>query len=364
MINIKDIYNFLNELAPFDYTDKFDNTGLLIGDFNEKVTKILLSLDITNDVIDEAINRDFNLIISHHPVIFNPLKRINNENPAYKLARHHKNVIAIHTNLDMVNGGISDIMAELLGLNNTSEVLEPIYKNPYKQVVVFVPKESINEVYGAMASAGAGEIGNYKGCSFSVYGEGSFQPSQGANPYIGSVGNLEKVKEARLEMLVTPLKLNAVIKAMLNTHPYEIPSYQILENHALSEEVGYGRVCEIEDEVDAKSLAEKVKDAYNCSIVRYVDGGKPIKRIAVSSGSGGGNYELAYRKGIDAYITGDIKHDQWIGAKNLGLTLIDGGHFHTENIVIDYLQKKIKERFPSIDVEIAEHNLDVVKYIV
>lgn len=364
MITVKDIYDYLNELAPFAFTDKFDNTGLLIGDFNEEITKILLALDITSDITDEALNRDFDLIISHHPVIFNPIKRLDNDNPACRLVRYLINAIALHTNLDMANGGISDIMAELLGLENTGEILEPVHKNPYKQVVVFVPKENVNKVYDAMTKAGAGEIGYYKGCSFSVNGEGCFQPIKGANPHKGAVGKLEKVEEVRLEMLVSPSKLKAVIKAMVDAHPYEEPAYQILDNHAIYEEIGYGRICELEEEIDAKTLAEKVKQAYNCSVVRYVDGEKPIKRVALCSGSGGGNYELAYQKGVDAYITGDIKHDQWIGANNLGLTLIDGGHFHTENIVLQYLQKKIKKRFPSIKVEIAKFNFDVVKYIV
>lgn len=364
MIKVREVYDFLNELAPFVYTDKFDNTGLLVGDFNDNVNKILLALDITNAVIDEALNKDFGLIISHHPIIFNPIKRMDSNNPVYKLVRNFKNAIAVHTNLDMANGGVSDIMAELLCLKNTEEVLETAYKNPYKQVVVFVPKDNVNEVYNAMTNAGAGEQGSYRGCSFSVDGEGVFQPIQGANPHIGTVGKLEKVNEVRLEMLVKPSKLNAVIKAMLNAHPYEEPAYQILDNHALYEEIGYGRICEVEDEIDARALAEKVKKAYNCSVVRYVDGGKPVKRIAVCSGSGGGLYELAHQKGVDAYITGDIKHSQWIGANNLGLTLIDGGHFHTENIILKYLQRKIKERFPTIEVEIAEFNFDVVKYIV
>lgn len=364
MVNIREIYNFIDKLAPFSYTDKFDNTGLLVGDYEKNVSRILLALDITNDVADEANERNCDLVVSHHPIIFHPLKRLDSGNPVYRLASKGISAICAHTNLDMAENGVSDRMADLLGLEGEREVFETIYSKPYLQVVVFVPVDNADEVYKAMSAAGAGELGNYKGCAFGSNGNGRFMPMDGANPYIGEVGKIESTDETRLEMLVKPSRLGGVLKAMAEAHPYEEPAYQVIENHAVYENIGYGRIYRLEEAISTDTLLSMVKKAFGCTVVRYTDSGKLIQKVALMSGSGGSSYELAAAKGIDAYITGDVKHDQWIGASNIGLTMLDAGHFHTENIILEYLLEKIKLQFPEIDIEIAKSNKDVVKYSV
>lgn len=363
MTTVKDIYDYINKIAPFSYTDSFDNTGLLVGEGSKEVTKILLALDITNDVIDEAVQNNCNMIVSHHPIIFNPLKKLNDSNPACKLLKNNINAVSAHTNYDMALGGISDMMAELLGLENTGEVIDVIHSKPYCQLIVFVPKDNAHDVYKAMSEAGGGEQGNYSGCAFQNDGEGCFIPRDGSNPFMGSIDKLEKVLEVRIEMLVKPSKVNAVVSAMKKAHPYEEPAYSILENHALYENIGYGRMCISNEPMTAKSLAEKVKTIFGCEVVRYTDTDKPIKKIALCSGSGGGDYLSVYERGADAYITGDVKHDQWIGASNINFSLIDGGHFYTENIAMEYLKKGLKNEFPQLNIDIAKSNIDVVKYL-
>ncbi len=361
-MTVRDVYNLMDEIAPFSLAGSDDNTGLLTGSLDDEVTKILLCLDITREVALEAAQNGVSLIVSHHPVIFNPLYTISNHHPAVILSQNNISAICAHTNLDMAHGGINDIIAKKLGLKITNESLETAHEIPFYQIAVFVPVENTETVYKAMSDAGAGKLGNYMGCAFSAEGTGTFIPLDGSHAYIGEVGNRESVREARLEMIVPYSKRKAVIQAMLDAHPYEKPAYTLYKNEAIIERIGYGKVGELPREMSATELAKYIKEIFGNTVVRYNDTKKSIKTVAFCSGGSGGLVHKAIAVGADAYISGDIKHDQFIDANNSGLAVFDAGHYHTENIVLDYLNEVIISRFGDIDISVAKTNRDIVSY--
>lgn len=362
MVTVGEIYDLIDEIAPFSLTQKGDNTGVLIGDKANKVTKILLALDITNEVAIEALKVGAELIISHHPIIYNPLYTISNENPVAILMKNNISAICAHTNLDMARGGINDIIVEKLGLRLIEPTVETVHNMPFYQISVFVPIEKADEVITAMSIAGAGKLGNYERCAFSVQGEGTFIPLEGSNAYIGEIGNKEQVREVRIEMIVPPFKKKKVIQAMFDAHPYEKPAYTLVENYAIMEKYGYGKVCVLDKQITAKDLATKIKEVFGNSVVRYNDTGKLIKTLAICSGGSGNLVKNVINLGVDAYIAGDIKHDNFIDAQNAGLIVFDAGHYHTENIVLDYLLDVIMKKYSKMDVSIATTNRDILSY--
>ena len=363
MITIQNIYDEMNEIAPFSLAEKTDNSGLLTGERSTVVSKILLCLDITKEIALEAVEKGVQVIVSHHPVIYNPLYTLCNDNPAVILAKNNIAAICAHTNLDMASGGINDIIAQKLGLKITLDPIETAYKLPFYQLAVFVPVENATQVYNAMSKAGAGELGSYSGCAFSVEGTGTFLPLEGSHAYIGEVGKREEVKEIRLEMIVPHYKRSQVIQAMLDAHPYEKPAYNLSENLAIIEKFGFGKVGELPTELTSKQLAELIKKYFGNTVVRFNDTKKPIKTVGFCSGGGGGLVQKAIKLGLDAYICGDVKHDQFIDAQNAGLAVFDAGHYHTENIVLEYLQGILTKKFPALSISVATANRDIVNYL-
>lgn len=362
MTIVNDIYKAVDKIAPFKLAEKWDNSGLLVGNKNNTVTKVMLCLDITNEIVDEAVKKGANVLISHHPVIFNPLKRIDTNSLVSKLIKHDISAICAHTNLDMVKGGINDIIAEKLNLKIIAEPLETVYEDSYYQIAVFVPVENIEQVYQAMVKAGAGTLGNYSGCAFYTEGTGTFLPLEGSHAYIGEVGKRESVTEARLEMILPKEKRSCVIQAMLDAHPYEKPAYHLSENNAIIEKIGFGKIGELPEELTAKEFAKLLKNTFGNTVIRYNDTGKKIKKVAFTSGSGGGLIPMAISSGVDAFVAGDIKHDQFIDANNAGLSVFDAGHYHTENIVLESLKERLSKMLPNINFEIAEANKDILSY--
>ena len=362
MITVGDVYEIIDEIAPFNLAEKWDNSGLLIGDKNSVVTSAMLCLDITNEIAQEAVDKGVSLLISHHPIIFNSLHSINNDSPTSILVKNNISAICAHTNLDMAKEGINEIIAQKLNLKTISEPIETVYELPFYQLAVFVPVDNIQQVYDAMAKAGAGTLGNYSGCAFYTEGTGTFMPLEGSHAYIGEVGKQEKVLEARLEMILPQSKRAQVIQAMLNSHPYEKVAYHLSENLAIMEKIGLGKIGKLESELTPKEFAEVIKKTFGNTVVRYNDTGKKIKTVAFSSGSGGSLLQKVISKNVDAYVTGDVKHDQFIDAQNANLTVFDAGHYHTENIVLDSLKERLIEKLPDVKFEIAEKNRDILSY--
>ncbi|MBQ8170813.1 MAG: Nif3-like dinuclear metal center hexameric protein [Oscillospiraceae bacterium] len=255
-MTVKDILDFINSVSPLSAAEKYDNVGMLVGDYNAEVTGICTCLDITNDVIDEALKKNANLIVSHHPVIFDPLKNVRAGTPVYKLIKNGISAICVHTNFDMTEGGVNDALLELLGFES-AEVLEQIHPNG----------------------------------------------------------------------------------------------------------LGFGAVCDLSFGFTAKGLAEHCKNALYLESVKYCDGGKEIKRVAVCSGSGGSFLEAAAEKGCDALVTGDIKHNIWIDARNMGFSLIDAGHYGTEKCASHRLAALLSRNFGGVPVFAADSDTEPCKYV-
>ncbi len=362
MSTVKDIYNYIDKIAPFNSAMDFDNCGMLVGNYSAVVNKVLLSLDITSSVIQEAKEIGANLIISHHPVIFNPIKRLDSNSMPYLLAKNDINAICAHTNLDMADGGVNSSLANLLDLKNVEGL--SIYKSRnYHKLIVFVPEEYTDKVKSAMTLAGAGSLGDYRGCSFKSLGEGEFLPDDGAQPFLGKVGSYEKVKENRLEMICSPSKIDAVISAMLEAHPYEEPAYDIFENSAIREKICCGLIGNLQSEYLPNEFASFVKRALNCNGVRYINGKRKIKKVAVCSGAGGDYIYKAIKKGADAFVTGEIKHHEILSAMAAGVTVVDAGHFCTEDVVIEPLINLLSLEFKNINFVKSSTFKNMLEYI-
>lgn len=362
MVTTGDITRFIDSFAPFSTAMDFDNVGLLVGGSEASVTRALVALDITPPVVEEAKRLKAQLIVSHHPVIFHPLKRLEEESVPYQLARAGIAALCAHTNLDMAQGGVNTCLAKAIGLQSIKP-LTVYQERPFLQLAVFVPADKAPAVRQAMAEAGAGDYGNYKACSFTAHGEGAFTPQQGSHPAIGSVLVPERVEECRVEMLCAPDKLTGVVEAMKKAHPYEQPAYQIVENQAVKAQVPDTLIGELPQPLTPEAFAEQVKQGLACEGLRYVPGSRPVRRVALCSGAGGDYVFSAIAGGADAFVTGEVKHHELLAAGQAGVTLVDAGHFKTETIVVGPLACRLRERFPQVEFVESQACTDGVHFL-
>ncbi|RAL25888.1 Nif3-like dinuclear metal center hexameric protein [Thermoflavimicrobium daqui] len=333
--------------APPKYAWSKDRIGLQIGKPDAEVQGVLVTLDVTEAVVDEAIAKGANWIVAHHPVIFHPLTNLRLDQPSgrlmAKLLKHDLQVFVAHTNLDATLGGVNDVLAAKLKLEKT-KVLVSEGSAKLKKLVVFVPVDYHEQVLEAVGKAGAGWIGNYSHCTFNLQGIGTFKPQAGTNPFIGQQGKLEKVDEIRLETIITENNQQQVIQAMLQVHPYEEVAYDIYPLDLKGEEWGYGRIGEIKQPLSLQEFAEQVKQAYRISGLRMVgDPATVIKKVAILGGSGSRYFMEAKRMGADVYITGDIDFHTAQDALAVGICLLDPGH-HVEHLVVEQVCRELKER--------------------
>lgn len=336
LIRVRQVYEVINELAPWDLAETWDQVGLQIGRMDQPVRQILVAVDFNRLVLEEALQKKADGVIVHHPLIFKPVTKINLDSSfGQDLAGLIKNdlfLIAAHTNIDKAEKGLNHYLAELLGLINT-ESLEPV-NGGYCKVTVFTPEDFSAKIYQAMASAGAGEIGAYTGCSFGLKGTGTFQPGQGTDPFIGQIGKSEEVPEIRLEMIAPQRKLSNILKAILTNHPYEEPAIDIypLLN---STKHGLGRVGELPEPFFFEEYCSFVKKQLPARELRIQgDPRQKIKRVAVCSGSGGKLMATVAAQGADLFITGDLNYHDFLLANEYGLAVIDAGHWTTEHCFI------------------------------
>ena len=344
-----DYLSAIDKFAPFSSADSWDNVGLLVGSPGREISRAIVALDATHAVINQAQKDGAQLVITHHPIIFGGINSVPECSPVYHAIKSGVAVLCAHTNLDKAGCGVNAVLAELLELD-APELLETTKTTPYRKVVVYVPRESAEAVYSAMTQAGAGRQGDYAGAAFISDGQGRFLPLEGANPAIGSVGRLEKVEEQRLEMLAAPGDLQAVISVMRAAHPYEEPAYDILETHFDKEHTGYGRVGNLKNPLAPDAFAEYVREKLSLTGIKYVSGKEDISRVAVCGGAGCHLLEAAQKMGAQALISADAKHSQLLQAKDLGMTLIDAGHYGTEAVILPTLVEKLKAALPGADI--------------
>lgn len=367
--NGHEIIQVFEQFSPKGLAMEGDKIGLQIGRLNREVNRIMIALDVLENVIDEAIEKNVQLIIAHHPPIFRPLKNVLTDTVQgriiEKCLKHDIAVYAAHTNLDVAQGGVNDWLADKLGLEE-AEVLVPTVETRLKKLVVFVPESHADAIREVLGNAGAGFIGSYSHCSFSADGEGRFLPGDDTNPFIGEAGKLEMVDEVRIETIVPEPLVKKVVTAMIKAHPYEEVAYDVYPLDNRGEVLGLGRIGKV-PETSLGEFAEKVKTALEVDRVRVVgDFNAKVRKVAVLGGDGNKYYTHAKFKGADVYITGDIYYHTAHDAMMEGLNIIDPGH-NVEKVMKKGLTKTLKElcEQAGYDVEIfpSEVNTDPFKYI-
>lgn len=362
-VYVKDIYDFLDFIAPFKTSMDFDNCGLLVGNMEDKVKKVILSLDITYEVVQEAMKLGANLIISHHPIIFDPIKRLDSSTIPYLMVSCGINAICAHTNLDMASKyGVNWCLSNELLLNNM-EPLSVYSRDFFNKIVVFVPAGHENAVAKSMCDNGAGKLGNYSHCNFSSKGKGSFIPLDAANPFIGERGRRQEVDEVRVEVICPSDKTEMIVSEMLKAHPYEEPSFDIFETKSIEKDVVCGFIGELQKPMNSLEFAFFVKDRLKCDGLRYTEIDRKVKKVAVCSGAGGDYINFAVNKGADAFVTGEIKHHLILKANSSGVMIVDAGHFKTEDVVFKSLIDVFNNKFPNIEFRKTAVFSDGVKYL-
>jgi dinuclear metal center YbgI/SA1388 family protein len=364
-MKIKDITNCIEEIAPLNYAEDFDNVGLLIGDYNTNVTGVLVTLDTLETIIDEAIEKNCNLIVSFHPIIFSGLKKLNGKSYVEKVVlKAIKNDIAIyamHTALDNSIVGVNAKICEVLGLKNT-KILIP-QKNTIKKLTTYAPINSAEKVRIALFNAGAGMIGNYENCSFNTQGIGTYKGNENSNPVIGEKGKLHAENETFISVIFEKHKEKSILKALFEAHIYEEVAYDIVSLENINQEIGLGMVGELESEMNEIAFLKLVQKTMNSKGIRHsklLD--KPIKKVAVLGGSGSFAIENAKNSGADIYITSDIKYHEFYKAEGK-LIIADIGHYESEqftkNLLVDILTKK----FPNFAIILSEKNTNPIYYL-
>jgi len=336
------------ELAPKYMAMPDDKIGLQLGSLQKDITKVLVALDVTEAVVDEAIAAGAELIIAHHAIIYRPLANLQTDTPAgrlyAKLIKHDIAVYVAHTNLDVATGGINDLLAEKLGLSDTTH-LEEVHTEKLNKLVVFVPKTHHEVVLEAMFGAGAGWIGQYSHCSFNVEGTGTFLPREGADPYIGKAGKLERVDEVRIETIVPDTASRRVVQAMLKAHPYEEVAYDLYPLDLKGRAFGLGRVGKLPAETTLASFVQAAKQAFDVPAVRVVgDLNGTVRKAAVLGGSGGRYWKRAQFAGAGVLVTGDVDYHDAHDALAAGMAIIDVGH-NVEKIMKEAVASYLRERF-------------------
>ncbi len=366
MVKVKEIISTANKLAPEQLAYDWDNTGLQLGNEDKNVNNVLITLDLTEDIVDEAVKKGCQLIVSHHPLIFTPLKTICSKTVIgkiiNKIIKNDLSIYIMHTNLDLASGGLNDYLAAKFGLKKCSPLMTESSKKLYK-LVVFIPLEYFEKVKKEILDSGAGFTGNYSHTSFAVDGTGTFKPLKGSKPFIGKELQLADVKEKRLETVVREDQLNEVLSVVLKHHPYEEVAYDIYPLYNQGESISLGRIGYLEKKVSLEKCLSVVRELFCLKQVKFTgQKNKQIQKIAICSGSGSDLIEKVYQKNIDLFITGDIKYHQAQRAEQLGLALIDAGHFETEIIVTSLLSKYFKDNLKGVNFYETELNTNPWNY--
>lgn len=363
-MQISQITHEIELFAPCVYSENYDNVGLLVGNANEECTGVLLSLDCTEEVIDEAIASKCNLIVSHHPLIFSGLKKITGKNLVERcVIKAIKNNIALyacHTNIDNVIAGVNAKIAQKLQLTN-HRILSPA-EHLLKKVVTFVPKSHHQQVLEALFVAGAGHIGKYSHCSFYHEGTGTYQGNQFTKPFIGKAGELSKEVEVRLETVFPAYKQQQIIKTLLQTHPYEEVAYDIYSIENQYNNVGSGLIAELNTPCTEIDFLQRVKSNFDLNTLKHSPfRGNTVKKIAICGGSGKFLMKDAMNAGADVFLTADLKYHDFFEADGK-ILLIDIGHYESEQFTPEIFYSIITNKFPTFAIHLSKINTNPVNY--
>ncbi len=363
-MRIYDIISYLESKFPLSSQADFDNCGVQVGDISQELQGVLITLDCTEEVLEEAIETGSNLIIAHHPVLFKPIKSLTGKNYIEKIilkAIEHKIVIyAIHTNLDHHISGVNAEIARRMGVLKP-QILLPLENTLFK-IVVYVPLEYKEQVASAMYSVGAGSIGEYKNCSFSSPGQGTFIPSERSLPFIGKSNEIELVEEAKLELLVSKHVLNNALQAMNDAHPYEEVAHDVIQLHNSNLYEGSGMIGDLESPVDELTFLALLKNRFHCNLIRHTNLlGKKINKVAFCGGSGSFLLKTALQKKADIYVTSDFKYHEFFDAEDK-IIIADIGHYESEQFTSDLIYAFLNEKFVNFAIRVTKVNTNPINY--
>lgn len=363
-MKIKEITSFLEEFAPTSLQESYDNAGLLIGDASREISGVMICLDSTEAVLDEAIKAGCNLIIAHHPIIFSGLKRITGKNyierVAIKAIKNDLAIYACHTNLDNISKGVNSKIAEKLGLKDI-QILSP-KKCILRKLITYSPSESCDSVRNAMFLAGAGKIGNYDNCSFSVLGSGTFRPGQDAKPFSGKIGEQSKEPEERIEVIYEPWNERAILSALQSTHPYEVIAYDLYELENEHQEIGSGMIGYLPEAMSERDFLQFLKKNMKTACVRHsAEIQRDIRKVAICGGSGSFLLNSAISQSADAFVTADFKYHQFFDADG-HLLIADIGHYESEQFTMELIKDIISKKNATFAVLLTKVNTNSVHY--
>ncbi len=363
-MKLQQLTNFLDRFAPPAYQEDFDNSGLLVGEPDTELNGVLVTLDCTEAIVDEAIDRGANAIVAHHPIIFGSLKSLTGkdhvERTVMKALRNNVAIYATHTDLDKVRHGVNAKFAEKLGLENL-RVLRPMKEHLLK-LVLFCPTQSADEVRQAIFNAGAGSIGDYSQCSFNLEGFGTFKAGEESTPYVGTIGEEHRETELRLETVLPAHLQGRVVHAMKEAHPYEEVAYDLYPIVNEDPINGFGMLGELPEGIEEKAFLELLKERMGTGCIRHTPLlGSKVRRVAICGGAGRFLMKDAMKAGADAFVTADMKYHEFFDAEGK-LLLADIGHYESEKYTVELLSEALQAEFPKFAVLASEVNTNPVNY--
>lgn len=364
-MKVKDITSYLESLAPRAYQESYDNSGLLTGEPSQEITGVLVTLDCTEEVVQEAIDRGMTMVVAHHPIIFKGLKKLTGSNyverTVIKAIRNNIALYALHTNLDNVHTGVNRKIGEKIGLKNL-RILVP-KKETLSKLVTFVPHPNVEAVLMALHQAGAGQIGNYKNCSFRMEGTGTFMPNENAAPHIGKKNEQEYVQETRIEVIFPSHFEATVTSALKKVHPYEEVAYYLTALSNENQEVGAGMVGELENPLEPMEFLKRLKNSMNLTTLRYTRlPDKKVKKVAICGGSGSFLLPQAIKAGADFFITADFKYHEFFDADGK-IAIADIGHYESEVFTKELILELLKEKFPTFALNFSTTDTNPIRYL-
>ena len=363
-MTIKEITNLLEQWAPLSQAEDFDNVGLLVGDSSQEVTNILVTHDALEHIVDEAVAKNCNLIVCFHPIIFSGLKRLNGNNyverAVIKAIQNNVGIYAIHTALDNMPKGVSYGMAQALNLQD-NEILIPKKDSIYK-LVTYVPHAFAKALKESLFAAGAGHIGDYDQCSFSTEGEGTFRPGENSSPFAGEKGKQHQEAETQLHFTFEKQHKSNILRALLETHPYEEVSYEITALENANQHIGMGMIGTLEKSLSESDFLSLIKKTFKTGGIRHSALlNKSIQKVAVLGGSGAFAIDAAITQGADAYVTADLKYHDYYKAENQ-ILLADVGHYESERFTKTIIANYLTEKIRSFAVLLSEENTNPINY--
>ncbi len=365
MVTVQSICNLIEDVAPLALQEDYDNAGMQLGNVQMEVHGILLCIDITEEVLDEAIGKGCNLIISHHPLIFRGLKRLTGQDEVQRcVVKAIKNDIAIysaHTNLDNVLQGVNGKIAEKIGLTNI-RALQP-RQHVLLKLVTYVPTEYAERVRSALFCAGAGNIGNYDACSYNVNGIGTFRPGVNTHPFVGEQGKMHRENETRVEVVLPEYARWKVVNALLSVHPYEEPAFDLIPLLNEWEQVGSGIVGELPATEAEEAFLLRLKEVFGLQVIRHTRLlGKDIRRVAVCGGAGSAFLRDALRVQADVFISGDFKYHEFFAAESK-ILIADIGHYESEQFTKDIFYEIIRKKLHNFAIQISDIRTNPINYL-